>query len=122
MVVDNCRAGKVDVNGQSVHRFGDIFYSTNGRNGGWAIRCTDESVIGLGEVFPMVRQAHLEAAKHHLEAASKHLETADKYRDGDPDGAERHSEEAWAASEIAGSKSTAAHGATRRAAAGESLV
>ena len=70
----------------------------------------------------MVRQAHLEAAKHHLEAASRHLEAADKYRDGDPDGAERHSEEAFAASEIAGSKSSEAHDASQRAAAGKNLV
>ena len=72
--------------------------------------CTD------GRIALMVRQAHLEAAKHHLEAASKHLDAAGKYKDGDPEEAERHSEEAQAASRIADGKSTEAHWKSRKAA------
>jgi hypothetical protein len=61
----------------------------------------------------MARQAHLEAAKHHLETARLHLDAANKYSDGDPDGAERYSEEARAAAKIADSKSAEAHGKSR---------
>jgi hypothetical protein len=57
----------------------------------------------------MAREAHLEAAKHHLDAASKHLAAVSKYNDGDVHGAERHSEEAWAASQFADDRSTEAH-------------
>lgn len=61
----------------------------------------------------MARQAHLEAAKQHLETARLHLDAANKYSDGDPDGAERLSEEARAAAKIADSKSAEAHGKSR---------
>ncbi|MCU1249323.1 MAG: hypothetical protein JWQ49_2352 [Edaphobacter sp.] len=57
----------------------------------------------------MAREAHLEAARQHLEAASKHLAAVGKYNDGDVFGAERHSEEAWVASQFADQKSTEAH-------------
>ena len=57
----------------------------------------------------MAREAHLEAAKHHLEAASKHLAAVARYNDGDVYGAEKHSEEAWVASQFADGKSTEAH-------------
>jgi hypothetical protein len=57
----------------------------------------------------MAREAHLEAAKHHLDAASKHLAAVGKYNEGDVIGAERHSEEAWLASQFADGKSTVAH-------------
>jgi hypothetical protein len=57
----------------------------------------------------MAREAHLEAARQHLEAASKHLAAVGKYNDGDVFGAERHSEEAWVASQFADRKSTEAH-------------
>jgi hypothetical protein len=57
----------------------------------------------------MARDAHLEAAKHHLDAASKHLAAVAKYNDGDVYGAEKHSEEAWVASQFADGKSTEAH-------------
>ena len=57
----------------------------------------------------MAREAHLEAARHHLDAASKHLAAVGKYNDGDVHGAERHSEEAWVASQFADGKSTEAH-------------
>jgi hypothetical protein len=57
----------------------------------------------------MAREAHLEAAKHHLDAASKHLAAVGKYNDGDIHGAERHSEEAWVASQFADGKSVEAH-------------
>jgi hypothetical protein len=57
----------------------------------------------------MAREAHLEAARHHLEAASKHLEAVSKYNEGDVYGAERRSEEAWMASQIADEKSVEAH-------------
>jgi len=57
----------------------------------------------------MAREAHLEAAKHHLDTASKHLAAVEKYNDGDVRGAERHSEEAWVASQFADGKSVKAH-------------
>jgi hypothetical protein len=57
----------------------------------------------------MAREAHLEAAKHHLEAASKHLAAVERYNEGDLRGAERHSEEAWVASQFADGKSVDAH-------------
>ena len=57
----------------------------------------------------MAREAHLEAARHHLDAASKHLAAVARYNDGDVFGAERHSEEAWVASQFADGKSTEAH-------------
>ena len=57
----------------------------------------------------MAREAHLEAAKHHLDAASKHLAAVAKYNNGDVFGAEKHSEEAWVASQFADGKSTEAH-------------
>jgi hypothetical protein len=57
----------------------------------------------------MAREAHLEAAKHHLDVASKHLAAVGKYNEGDVIGAERHSEEAWVASQFADGKSTEAH-------------
>jgi len=57
----------------------------------------------------MAREAHLEAAKHHLEAASKHLAAVAKYNEGDVFGAEKDSEEAWVASQVADGKSTEAH-------------
>ena len=57
----------------------------------------------------MAREAHLEAAKHHLDAANKHLAAVAKYNEGDVYGAERHSEEAWVASQSADGKSTEAH-------------
>jgi hypothetical protein len=57
----------------------------------------------------MAREAHLEAAKHHLDAANKHLAAVAKYNEGDVHGAERHSEEAWVASQFADGKSTEAH-------------
>jgi hypothetical protein len=57
----------------------------------------------------MAREAHLEAAKHHIEAASKHLAAVGKYNQGDIHGAERHSEEAWVASQVADGKSVEAH-------------
>ena len=57
----------------------------------------------------MAREAHLEAAKHHLDAASKHLAAVGRYNEGDVYGAERHSEEAWVASQLADGKSTEAH-------------
>ena len=57
----------------------------------------------------MARDAHLEAAKHHLDAASKHLAAVGKYNEGDVNGAERHSEEAWVASQFADGKSVEAH-------------
>ena len=57
----------------------------------------------------MAREAHLEAAKHHLEAAGKHLAAVAKYNDGDVYGAEKDSEEAWVASQMADGKSTEAH-------------
>ena len=72
--------------------------------------CTD------GRIALMVRQAHLEAAKHHLEAASKHLEAADKYKDGEAEEAERFSDEAQTASRLADGKSTEAHWKSRKAA------
>jgi hypothetical protein len=55
------------------------------------------------------REAHLEAAKHHLDAASKHLAAVERYNEGDVSGAERHSEEAWVASQSADGKSVEAH-------------
>jgi hypothetical protein len=61
----------------------------------------------------MARQAHLEAVKHHLEAARLHLNAANKYTDGDPEGAEKYSDEARAAAKIADSKSAEAHGKSR---------
>jgi hypothetical protein len=85
----------------------------NDRNVGWAIRCAGESVFRLGDIPPMARQAHLEAAKHHLEAARLHLDAANKYSDGDPDAAERFSDEARAAAKTADSKSAEAHGRSR---------
>jgi hypothetical protein len=57
----------------------------------------------------MAREAHLEAARHHLDAASKHLAAVSKYNEGDVYGADRHSEEAWVASQFADGKSTEAH-------------
>jgi hypothetical protein len=57
----------------------------------------------------MAREAHLEAAKHHLEAASKHLAAVERYNEGDLRGAERHSEEAWVASQFADGRSVEAH-------------
>lgn len=57
----------------------------------------------------MARDAHLEAAKHHLDAANKHLAAVSKYNEGDVNGAERHSKEAWMASQIADGKSVHAH-------------
>jgi hypothetical protein len=57
----------------------------------------------------MAREAHLEAAKHHLDAARKHLEAVGMYNEGDFDGAERHSDEARAASQFADGKSMEAH-------------
>jgi len=57
----------------------------------------------------MARDAHLEAAKHHLDAAGKHLAAVAKYNDGDVFGAEKDSEEAWVASQVADGKSTEAH-------------
>jgi hypothetical protein len=57
----------------------------------------------------MAREAHLEAAKHHLDAASKHLAAVGKYNEGDVIGAEKHSEEAWVASQFADGKSVEAH-------------
>jgi len=57
----------------------------------------------------MARDAHLEAAKHHLDAASKHLAAVGRYNEGDVFGAEKHSEEAWTASQSADGKSTEAH-------------
>ena len=65
------------------------------------------SVIRRG--FDMAREAHLEAARQHLEAASKHLAAVARYNDGDVFGAERNSEEALAASQVAEGKSTEAH-------------
>ena len=57
----------------------------------------------------MARNAHLEAAKYHLEAASQHLAAVDRYNEGDPDGAERHSDEARLTSQFADVKSMEAH-------------
>jgi hypothetical protein len=57
----------------------------------------------------MAREAHLEAAKHHLDAASKHLAAVERYNEGDMNGAERHSEEAWVASQVADGASVEAH-------------
>ena len=57
----------------------------------------------------MAREAHLEAAKEHLDAAGKHLAAVAKYNDGDVFGAEKLSEEAWVASQLADGKSTEAH-------------
>jgi hypothetical protein len=57
----------------------------------------------------MARDAQLEAAKHHLDAAGKHLAAVAKYNDGDVFGAEKDSEEAWVASQVADGKSTEAH-------------
>jgi hypothetical protein len=61
------------------------------------------------ESFYMARESHLEAAKHHLDAASKHLAAVARYNDGDLFGAEKLSEEAWVASQLADGKSTEAH-------------
>jgi predicted negative regulator of RcsB-dependent stress response len=66
------------------------------------------SVVRRGSI-DMAREAHLEAAKHHLEAAGKHLAAVAKYNDGDVYGAEKDSEEAWAASQLADGKSVEAH-------------
>ncbi len=49
----------------------------------------------------MAREAHLEAAKYHLDAASKHLAAVGCYNEGDVQGAEKYSEEAWVASQFA---------------------
>ncbi len=57
----------------------------------------------------MAREAHLEAAKHHLDAASKHLAAVGRYNEGDVHGAEKHSEDAWVASQFADGKSIEAH-------------
>jgi hypothetical protein len=57
----------------------------------------------------MAREEHLEAAKHHLDAASKHFAAVDKYNEGDAEGAERHSDEARLASQLADGKSIEAH-------------
>jgi hypothetical protein len=50
-----------------------------------------------------------------------HLEVANKYRDGDHDGAEIHSREAWAVSQAADLNSAKAHAESRKG-AGEKLV
>jgi hypothetical protein len=86
----------------------------DGQNGGWAIRCVDESVFKITRGISMARQAHLEAAKLHLEAAGKHLDAAARYSEGNDDEAVRQSEEARAASRIADSKSTEAHGESKK--------
>jgi hypothetical protein len=57
----------------------------------------------------MAREAHLEAAKYHIEAASKHLAAVERYNEGDVLGAERHSQDAWVASQFADGKSVEAH-------------
>jgi hypothetical protein len=57
----------------------------------------------------MAREAHLEAAKHHLDAASKHLAAVERYNEGDVYGAEKHSQEAWVASQLADNKTIEAH-------------
>ena len=57
----------------------------------------------------MAREAHLEAAKHHLDAASKHLAAVERYNEGDVGGAEKHSHEAWVASQLADNQSIEAH-------------
>jgi hypothetical protein len=62
-----------------------------------------------GDSIVMAREAHLEAAKFHLDAASKHLAAVEKYNEGDIRGAERHSEDAWMASQFADGKSIEAH-------------
>ncbi len=57
----------------------------------------------------MEQQSHLEAAESHLESACKHLAAACGHNDGDHEQAERHAQEALAASRAADSKSTEAH-------------
>ena len=60
------------------------------------------------DVSPMIRRVHLEAARLHIETACQHLAAAAKHNDGEHDEAERHAEEALAASKIANGKSTEA--------------
>jgi hypothetical protein len=75
-----------------------------------------EMRVSVRERFQlMAREAHLDAAKHHLDAASKHLAAVAKYNEGDVHGAERHSEDAWVASQFADGKSTEAHRQARMA-------